>query len=342
MEDLGDVIQRKTWTVEEFLSQLDELEEDAKRLSHEERERIPEFSGDWSEKSVRKHLSEVARAVKNPIKFKNKERLEQIGVRTDGIADDVLGDTSGLDKVVELFLEVREISESLMPGDYLAIWLKEGTESARQKLEEVVNAKPAFERVLGSEVIEELGSELLRRSMEDVSFLSEAETAILRFTRLDGFGVVLDWGSDSDEFLIGLKESWNGIQRIQEEYGVSREEIQEVLGGETLLETSSLLEKMDQEYSERKRKLSEEWQTYAITLESLGETVLEPPETLGELGEAIENLRNECLERLGESGLSLLRFIKGKDEFPDIGIEEIKKALEALRPFFLKSLTEVS
>ena len=192
------------------------------------------------------------------------------------------------------------------------------------------------------EVDESLKSELLRRSMTEVRFLSEAETAILRLAQVGDYGVVLDYGGDSEEFLAALNKAWDGIQRIREEYGVSREEVQEVLRDKTLLETNRLLEKMDQEYSERRDKLLEAWETYALTLKSLGEAVLEPPETIGEFEEAIENLQNECLERLGEPGLRLLRFLRGEDEFPDIGIEEIKNALEALRPFFLKSLTEVS
>lgn len=52
-------------------------------------------------------------------------------------------------------------------------------------------------------------------------------------------------------------------------------------------------------------------------------------------------MREKCLGHLGELGFKLLKFLRGEEEFPeDIEVEGIKKALEALRPLFLKSIKE--
>lgn len=345
MEDVINVIQRKIWTVEEILSQLGEIKENAGKLSSKEKERFPRFSNDWSEEGVRKYLKEIEKAVKDPIRYKNKKRLEEIGVKADGIPEDIFEDTLGVDGLLKLFEEIKNINENineiLITEIILVSWFKEGMDSTREKLEEIVNAKPAFERVLKSGVNEKFKSDLLKRSILDISFLSKAEDVISKFVHLRDYEVILEYESGFEKFCKNLDETWSKIQQIQENYGISKEEIKKPTKGKKLVEVTELLKKMDEKYAEKKRKLLEEWNMYTSTLKSLGEGVSEPPESLRELEKAIKDLRNKCLKYLGESGLKLLRFFKGEDEFPaDAGMEEIKKALETLRPFFLKSFME--
>lgn len=347
MEDVTDVIQRKIWTVEEFLSQLGEIKENAETLYPKEKEGIPGFLDDWSEEGVRKYLKEIEKAVKDPIRYKNKRRLEEIGVKIERIPEDIFEDTLGIDEILKLFEKIKNINENineiLITEVLLVSWLKEGTDSTKEKLEEIVNAKPAFKRVLESGVSEKLKSELLKRSIVDVNFLSKAENVVSKFTYLRDYEIVLEYESDFEKFCENLDETWSKIQQIQEDYGISKEAIKKSIKDKMLVEANELLKKMDEEYAGKKRKLLEEWHMYTSTLKSLGEEVLEPPESLRELEKAIEGLRTKCLEYLGESGLKLLKFFKGEEKFPeDVGIEEIKKALEALRPFFLKSLKEES
>ncbi|MBT9140703.1 MAG: hypothetical protein DDT30_01281 [Dehalococcoidia bacterium] len=345
MEDITKVVERKIWTADQLLLQLGEIKKKSESLSSEERMRIPGFSDDWSEEGVTKYVKEVGKAVEDPIKYKNKVRLEGIGVKTERISDDILGDTFGIDEILRLFQKLKNINENineiLIAEVLLASWLKEGTDNTKEKLEGIVTAKPAFKRVLESGADKKLKSELVRRSIIDVTFLSKAEDAITKFANLRDYEVVLDYDGDFERLYQNLGEAWAKIQQIQQTYGISEAEIKNLINGKALLDAAELLANMDKEYAERKRKLLEEWNMYASTLKSFGEEVLEPPESLQELGKAIEDLRNRCLEYLGGSGLKLLKFLKGEDEFPtNVGIEEIRKALESLRPFFLKALRE--
>lgn len=342
MEDITKVVEKKIWTADRLLSQLGEIKKKSESLSHEERIRIPGFSGDWAEEGVTKYVKEVGKAVEEPIKYKNKIRLEGIGVKTDSISDDIFGDTLGIDEILRLFQEVKNINEILITEAPLGSWLKEGTDNTKEKLEGIVRAKPAFKRVLESGVDKRLKSELVRRSIIEVTFLSKAEDVIAKFTNLRDYGVVLEYEGDSEELCQNLGKVWAGIQQIRQTYGVSEAQIKNLINGKALLDANELLANMDKEYAEKSRKLLEEWNMYASTLKSLfSEEVLEPPESLQELGNAIENLRDRCLKHLGESGLKLLKFLKGEEEFPGkIGIKEIKKALELLRPLFLKALRE--
>jgi len=341
MEDITKVVERKIWTADQLLSQLGEIKKKSESLSPEERMRIPGFSDDWSEEGVTKYVKEVGKAVEDPIKYKNKVRLEGIGVKTERISDDILGDTLGIDEILRFFQELKNINEILITEALLANWLKEGTDNTKEKLEGIVRAKPAFKRILESGVDKKLKSELLKKSIIDIGFLSKAEDMIAKFTNIRDYEVVLEYDGDFEKLYQNLGEAWAKLQQIQQTYGISEAEIKNLINGKALLDAAELLANMDKEYAEKKRKLLEEWNMYASTLKSFGEEVLEPPESPQELGNAIEGLRNRCLEYLGESGLKLLKFLKGEDEFPaNVGIEEIRKALESLRPFFLKALKE--
>lgn len=345
MEDITEVVGRKIRTADQLLLQMSKIKKKSESLSPEEKGRIPTFSGDWSEEGATRYLKEMEKAVEDPIKYKNKARLEGIGMKTDMVSDDILGDTLGIDEILRFFQELKNINENineiLITEALLASWLKEGTDSTKEKLEGIVTAKPAFKRVLESGVDKKLKSELVRKSIIDVTFLSKAEDAIAKFTNLRDYEVVLDYDGDFERLYQNLGEASTKIQQIQQTYGISEAEIKNLIKGKALLDAAELLANMDKQYTERKRKLLEEWNMYASTLKSFGEEVVVPLESLQELEKAIEDLRNRCLEYLGESGLKLLKFLKGEDEFPtNVGIEEIRKALESLRPFFLKALRE--
>lgn len=345
MEDIIKVVERKIWTVDQLLSQLGEIKKKAEGLSSEERKRIPRFSANWSEEGMTKYLKEVEKAVEDPIKYKNKVRLEGISLKTERIADDILGDTLGIDEVLRLFQQLKNfdenITEILITQDLLASWLREGIDNTKEKLEEIITAKPAFKRITESGTDKKLKSELVRKSMMDVAFLNQAEDVITKFTNLREYGIKLEYDGDFEKLYQNLGEVWAKLEQIQQTYAISEGEIKSAINGKTLLDAAEIVANIGEECNERKRKLVEEWDMYASTLRSIGQDVSEPPAGLQELGNAIEELQSRCLEYLGESGLKLLKFLKGEDEFPEsVGMEEIKKALESLRPFFLKALRE--
>jgi len=82
---------------------------------------------------------------------------------------------------------------------------------------------------------------------------------------------------------------------------------------------------------------------YSTTLESIGQEVPELPQGLDELEREVKNLREKCLNSLGEEGLRILSFLKGEGDFPDqISKKGLKATLEILRPLFLKFLVKTA
>jgi hypothetical protein len=155
------------------------------------------------------------------------------------------------------------------------------------------------------------------------------------------FDISVEYGEKFDEFNTILINIHDALGKLQQEYGIQKAEISELVKGKPLQEAHDLLNKKLEDCSVRKRKLLEEWKLYSTTLRSIGCKVPEAPSSIPELEKENERLRNECLNQLGEGGVRFLKFLKGEEDFPkEISKKDIEKALVILRPLFVKFLKE--
>ena len=204
MEDICDVINRKIWTVEQFLSQAKEIVEKSRSLSPNKRKGISITVGDWSEDRVKKHIETVREAVINPIRHKNKEKLKNIGVKIQKIPQEIFDYSESINKIATLFEDIKNISnqltDTLIGEDLIERWLKESYDEVEQKLQNIVDAKSSFKEILGKKINEKFKSELLKRSLDNVSFLEKAEEIISNIEYLKSFGVLLDYTVEFEKF----------------------------------------------------------------------------------------------------------------------------------------------
>lgn len=343
IEERINLVQRKIWTVEELLLQLDPIVEDVDRLSSAHRKGIPVFANDWSEAGVRKYIKDIEKAVHEPIKYMNRNKLEEIGLRTEGISDDILADTRGIGEILNMYREVQgidDIGKKPIAESLLMKWLTEGIENTRIKLQEINDAISAFKRLTESGIDDTLKSDLTREALEDITTLSKCEEVISKFTYLSDFEINLGYKDSLEEFCGNIDTVWSIIQQIQEKFGVSREQIICVTRNKNLSKLVDILNSQYLEYFKEKGSLIEECNMYSLTLCSMDEGVPELPESLVELRKTVEDLRNRCLELLGKSGLAFINYIKEGGDFPkDIGLGDIQRTIELLRPFFLRILS---
>jgi hypothetical protein len=231
-EDIRNVIQRKIWTAEQFLSQSRELTTRAKKLPEEAQKSIPVFSGEWSENSVKKYLETFGIAIRNPLRYKNRKLLENIGIQTKGISEEFFDESTAIEDIVGLFEEIKKLSgvvtTVLIEREILLQWLREGIDKAKEKMKEISNAKKAFQRVLESGTSENLRGELLHRSIENVGFISSAEDIISKVNFIDQFGISTEYGWKFDELHTTLGNIHNTLTNLQTEYGIQKEEISEL------------------------------------------------------------------------------------------------------------------
>jgi len=345
MEDIESVIQRKIWTAEQLLLRAKEIVEKSKSLSPSIRKGISVTISDWSEDKVRKHIEAIREAVIYPIRHENKKKLESIGVDIEKIPEGIFDDTKLIDNIVAHFEDIKDISNQLadiLIGERLIEgWLKESPDEIKQKLNDIVNAKSSFKDVLEKKIDQKFKYELLKRALENIEYLEDVNEILSDIEYVSSFGVLLDYSTPFKEFCENLDKARRKIEDILESYGISEDKIRQKINKKILSDACKDLEQLENECAERKRTLLDEWKLYASTLKSFGEEITEPPNILPELEKFVSSMKEKCLKHLGESGFRLLKFLRGEEEFPDdIEIKEIKKALEALRPIFLKSLRE--
>jgi hypothetical protein len=343
-EDVKDIIQRKIWAADELLSQAERLKSKVNKLSDKTRKNIPVFSGEWSEDNIKRYLEAFGAAIKDPFRYMNRKLLEDVGVQTKGIPETIFDDSGGIKEVVDLFNDLKKsnnnIANILTNKGYLSEWLKEGIDKTKGKLNEILNTKTALQRILENDIDEQLRDELVQRSVANTGFVDSAEDIISKVKFIDEFSIQIHYDGKFDEFSKVVGSVHTMLSKLQNEYGIRREETSELVEGKTLQEVCGILEKKLEDLSVRKTKLLEEWKMYSVTLRSIGHEVMEAPTGLHGLEEEIKKLESECLSALGEPGFKLLRFLRGEESFPEISVTDIRNALELLRPVLSKSLKE--
>lgn len=346
MENINDIIQRKIFALEQFLSEIKELAKKSKSLPRDKITEIPITISDWSEEKVKKHIETVREAVIYPIRHLNKNKLENIGITTGKIPESIFDNTILIDKVVELLEGIKKISDLLMKilfdEHLIEKWLLESSDEIEQKLQGIIDAEISLKEIIKKEIInEKFKCEILKRTLEDAIFLEKAEEIISNIEYLNRFGVLLDYTGEFGKFCENLDKTSDKAKDIVGNYGIPENEIKQKIEKKELSDAYKIIETLESECAERKRKLMDECKIYESTLKSFGDEILEPPKTIPELEKFVDSMREKCLGHLGELGFKLLKFLRGEEEFPeDIEVEGIKKALEALRPLFLKSIKE--
>ena len=347
MEDISDIINRKIWTAERLLSQAQGIAEKAKDLSPNERREISATVEDWSQDKVERRLEVVREAVLNPIRHKNKKKLEKIGIGTERIPQDLVDSTERVDRIVALLWKIRNIAEQLtdiVSNEHLIErWLIDDPDEIEQKLQDIIDGQSSLREILeiDEKIEEKFKYQLLKKSLEDTSFLEEAEEITSNVSHISSLGVLVSNSLEFEKTCEMLGTLHSRLSDLADNYGISGDDIRQKVDGTTLSEAYQMVGQLEKECVEKKRKLLEERKIFAYTLKSLDKEIPELPDTLLELEKQVNVMRARCLEHLGDAGLRLLKFLRGEDEFPEnIEVGEIEIALRILRPIFLRGLRE--
>jgi len=107
MTELIEILTTKLNNVQILYNNLCELENSFRKLEDSERRDLPKFKGNFDEKSLRKYLEELAQAVKNPIRFKRKRALIDLGISgVENLKDEVFDDDS-IEETIQILKELR-------------------------------------------------------------------------------------------------------------------------------------------------------------------------------------------------------------------------------------------
>jgi hypothetical protein len=144
---------------------------------------------------------------------------------------------------------------------------------------------------------------------------------------------------DLQPFLELCEQVHQTISELEHIYKVSTDEMDASVRSKPLAEANKAITDKLSETRRQYAILETEWLGLSHTLESLGYEIPPQPGGIFEIQTSVMELENKCRESLGESGQKLLNFFVSKSEFPEeLSRDEIKSALERLRPFIVKGL----
>ena len=318
-ENLEEKIKRASWKLEEFLEEVKELLNKARKLSPEKREELPQFTGLWKERDVKSYLELLKEAIEKPRIARSRKLLEEIGISSKELPKEILEDAEEIEAVIKLFDKLRgELDKDvniLIENGILARWLKEGGSEAKWKLQSAVDAKAGLIRLLNLESLgDDLKKEFLKKAFEDFRSIEKVEEINSQIYYMKEHEMnVMYRGEDLTEFLEKCEIIYHALKEFEDTYNLAIDEVTGWVRGKSFEEVSVYLkgkrDDISREYDELKRR----WRNLA---DIMGEEVLQP-EGIPNLRKEIEEFEGRFKERLGEPVLRLLNFFRGEADFPD-------------------------
>jgi hypothetical protein len=107
MAELIEILTTKLGNADKLYSSLTEIEKDIQKLDAEGRKSLPKFRGGLDEKSLSRYLEEATQAVKNPIRFKRKTALIELGIASIENVKDEVFDDDNIEKTIQILGELK-------------------------------------------------------------------------------------------------------------------------------------------------------------------------------------------------------------------------------------------
>ena len=343
-EGFTDRVRKAVFVAERLVSEAEDLAERSNILSAEEKGALPKFKGLWKEKEIRKYLDQLEEALKKPRVYRSRKLLEEVGITSESISSDVLESTEEIRKLVTSLREVKDIPvllQMLENTKSISHWLNDDLVTTAERVDAMVEAKEAFRRLTELNNLDDrLKSVLIIAAFEDPSSIQQAEELDSRIANLTSYSIDCQTTEENLPLFPDLCfQVYEIISELENSYKVLAEDIETSVRGKPLSDAKKSITNKLEETRRQYANFEKEWLGLSHTLQSLGYEIPSQPQGIIDIQESILELENRCRESLGESGQKLLKFFVGESVFPEeLSCEEIKNALEMLRPFILKGL----
>lgn len=349
VENITDIIQRKIWTAEEISQKLDDLIGKSRTISPNERKELPTTISDWSEDRVKRFIESLERAIINPLRHKNKEKLKKIGIDVTRIPDEIFDNIELIDDILDHFKKINEeIDESvahiLIETKEIENWLI-NSEDIIQRLQDILDIGSQLKDIAKKDIDKQFKRELITRALKDTNFIDDAEEVLSNIDALRDFEILIGYSVKFEELINDLEDLQKRISNLENDFGLLKKEIREKIEGKSHKDALDIVKEWENECRKEKERLINEIKMYVSVLKSFGEEAIDESEinekTLPELRKLLEEIKKKSLEHLDEIGMKILGFLKGEEDFPDnIKLDDVKRVLERLRPIFIKGLQE--
>jgi len=327
----------------DLLSTARDLREEAENLPIEHKQRLPEFTGQWSEDNVKSHIHELERIIREPQIAQSKDRLEGIGIspeKIDSIKRNVLQQYSEIDNLVteyeQLHEEFEDFIEFLIEDGILVDRLREdGPVQTRHSIE--IDNKAKYQNITNLDNIpHDLKEVFFQEVFLDKRSVNEIQNLNGWVDTLEGYGVQVDYDRDLSQVFQNCETAVSRTQTLRDEYGYGEQKIRNWIDEMNVAEANDELTTKINHANEERDRLQQELEEYC---ELMGKETPEIDE-IPQLEEEVSNLYEELLDKIGVTGEQLLDFLRAKsEELPETDeTEELLDALEQIQPLLQRRL----
>ncbi len=284
-ELLIETLTAKLDRVEELYKNLIEIESRFKKLEDKEKQNLPKFKEKFEEKLLSKYLKELQQSVKNPIRFRRKKALTELGIPGIEKVNVEIFDNEDIDETIQILREIQPYERLFkIVSTKISSWIIQNP--INELNSQLKNIRNNIERLKKIEDIksEEIKDYILQEFINGGLYIyqiDEFREAVLKIENVLNLSI-----KKSEIQLINLV--YELINEIEEFGGIFEKE--RYL---SLSEAKEKLEKIKEELKQKYEKIKDEinfWQR--LYSEYVPET-----RNIHALKSELEDLKRKCKER---------------------------------------------
>lgn len=309
MAELIDTLTAKLSRAQELCKNLIEIESRFKKLEDSEKQSLPKFKERFDEKSLSKYLEELIQAVKNPIRFRRKRALAELGVPgIENVKDDVFDDDN-VDETIQILKEIQayerlfkivssKISSWIIQNSIT--WMNSQLKGVRDNIErlrkvEEIKSEDVKDYILQKYVNKELSVHQIEEFKEKVLKIENVLNLSIKESEIQLINSVYELINEIEEFggkfereqYSNLRDAKEGLEKIKEDlkqwYEKIRDEISfwQRLCPEYVPESKNI-NILTNKLEELKRKCKERYRSFAVLKQLYNQKLYDRVENLEE------------------------------------------------------------
>ena len=309
MTELIDTLTEKLNRARELCKNLIEIESRFKKLEDSEKQSLPKFKERFDEKSLSKYLEGLQQAVRNPIRFRRKRTLDELGVSgIENVKDDVFDDDN-VDETIRILKEIQtyerlfkivssKISSWIIQNSIT--WVNAQLKDIRDNIErlrklEEIKSEDVKDYILQKYINRELYIYQIDEFKEKILKIENVLNLSIKESEIQLINSVHELINEIEEFIgkfereqySNLRDAKEGLEKIKEDlrqrYEKIRDEIDfwRKLSPEYVPESKNI-DILTNKLEELKRKCKERYKSFAVLKQLYNQNLYDRVENLEE------------------------------------------------------------
>ena len=324
IEDVNTLLIGKIGSIEKTKRDVEDLlENNYNRLSEPDRKDLHKFKGRLTEKNIGKYLKKLSQSIKDPIIYRRKETLKNLGIKVNKLNDKIFYNDE-IDETIRLLNEIEDYGRlfNIVSEKLPSKLISNNIYSVNSWLENIKNDIYNLKRWEGKLKSKEVLDELLEKYIDGRMYIYEFNEFVDKIQKIeDKFNIKIK----KEEFSL-IDETYDILEKI--------EEYKEKIGS---IDSSSLLGLKDEldnlkiKLENECNKIKKEIYFWKQVLDNENECLSE--KNLDILYGKLKDLKDEAKSEFGENVYTVLENLY-KNKFFISNPHEFAKELKTIAEYF--------